>query len=195
MIPGQIVKECADPFHDTVDEKTKGALGEALVKSYFEYAGWAVESTGIESVVDHLMQAARFSTGDLAALPDFLVSKTAGSPMNPNVTRSLGQAFYVEVKTWRQWGAYEGAPVDLNKYARFGTVLIVWVGPEEIRGLWLTAPAPGARAARNPGSVYAAEFVALATVGEVQIQHCQNDACERNLRKRFRTLAQLIAAM
>ena len=186
----------ADPhgkgFHgdDSVGRSVKGCLGQALVQKYFQYAGWAVAPTGVESVVDHVMHLGQVDLGDVARLPDFMVSKAAGSATNPT-THPLGQAFYVEVKTHAQW-----RPMDCSRYTKFGHVLLVWVGPNGLRGVWLSRPAGEANAtvARSAASVDEADFQRLASVGGVWLRHCADTACEQRVREQFDRLAIQVAA-
>lgn len=171
----------------------KGALGQSLVQKYFEYAGWAVTATGIEAVVDHIMQQQGLKRGDLGELPDLIVSKVAGSRNNP-LSHPLGQAFYVEIKTWAKW--QEG--VNLSTYSKYGTVLVVWVSPEGLRGTWLAKP-PGEgmrpTVAKDPKCVLASDFAKLALVGSVAIQHCRDSSCQKRMREEFDTAAKTLAEL
>lgn len=181
-------------FAGSVTTNAKGALGQSLVQKYFEYAGWAVSPTGIESVVDHLMHHRGLDRGDLGKLPDLVVSKVAGLRTNPK-SHPLGQAFYVEVKTWARWPDGER---DLSRYSKFGTVLVVWVSPEGLQGTWLSKP-PGDNTkpvvAGDARKVLASDFTKLAFVGSVALQHCRETSCERRLREEFDAVAKALAAL
>lgn len=178
---------CNDTFHVELSKTTKGTLGEALVQTYFEYAGWAITPTGVEDVVDHLMQQAEVNKGDLGSLPDFIVSKVAGSKRNPG-TQRLGQAFYVEVKTWTHWRPDQ----DFSRYRKWGNVLLVWVSPAGLRGAWISRPGT-----QDTGPVFinADGFSDLAKVGIVQITHCATLQCQRDLRAHFNKLSTAIATL
>jgi hypothetical protein len=181
---------CDDRFHQKVRENVKGALGEALVQKYFEYAGWAVTPTGIEDAVRHLGQEKDVDKGDLASLPDFIVSKVAGSRRNPG-THELGQAFYVEVKTWSTWPA---GGQDVSPYRRWGNVLLVWVSPKGLKGAWIVRP--GAAATPGPIRLAPDAFRDLASVGVVHIRHCGAPGdCEGSMRDEFNSLAVAIASL
>jgi hypothetical protein len=174
-------------------KNVKGALGQALVQKYFEYAGWATAPTGIESVVDHLMHQQDTKRGDLRNLPDLIISKVAGS-LGSTLSHPLGQAFYVEVKTWAKWPE-QGR--NLEAYTKFGTVLVVWVSPEGLRGTWLSKPptpeGSRPRVAKDPQCVLESDFTKLELVGSVAIQHCPDSSCQRRLREEFDTEAKILA--
>jgi hypothetical protein len=126
---------CREIFHQNVPNNAKGALGEALVAQYFEYAGWAVTRTGVENVVSHLAHLRQLDRGSLGNIPDMLVMKAAGGPAKAQ-KHPLGQAVYVEVKTWKTWN--EG-DLDFSRYREFGDVILVWISPEGLKGTWLSS--------------------------------------------------------
>lgn len=161
-------------------------MGEALVKEYFEFAGWTVVRSGIESVGPQLLRHGEVDAGELATMPDLLLVKTAGSATNPS-THGVGQALYVEVKTWRDWAHAE----NLERYRKFGTVLLVWVSPRGLLGAWLTRPdgAGSPRAVRDPARVVADDFGPLETVGALSLRHCAERGCESVLREKFHAMA------
>jgi hypothetical protein len=171
----------------------KGSVGQALVERYFEYAGWSAARTGVETVVDHLMQQRDLDKGELNRLPDLIVSKVAGSSMNP-ATHPLGQSFYVEVKTWTEWPA-DGA--DLSDYTRFGTVMVVWVSPKGLMATWLTHPGGLGNPAvvADPKAVISGDFRGMAAVGLVSFEHCQDDACESRQRAAFDGMAKALSML
>ena len=185
----------ANGFHaaGSASKSAKGAFGQALVQKYFEYAGWSVSHTGVESVVDHIMQQLDMDKGELNRLPDLIVSKIAGSPASP-LTHPLGQSFYVEVKAWATWPK---SGSDMSAYNRFGTVLVVWVSKDGLLGTWLSDPGTGGNLAlaNNSSKVMEADFRPLAAVGGISLQHCTDDDCERRLRGSFKSMATAVAEL
>jgi hypothetical protein len=164
---------------------TKGALGQALVKEYLMCGGWAVAASGIQDVVDHLHGDKTIDKGDLGSLPDFIITKVAGSKGNPS-SHELGQAFYVEVKTHAKWIAR-----DYSTYTRWGEVLLVWVSPKGLRGTWLMRPANGDQVRL----VKEADFIELHRVGRVSVKHCDSPDCQRDLRGFFDAASAVLAAL
>ncbi|MHB1260297.1 MAG: hypothetical protein ACYC2H_01135 [Thermoplasmatota archaeon] len=188
MMPTPVVQatDCRNGFHTYVGRNAKARLGEALVRHYFELAGWSVTPTGVEDVVDHLSSIPNVNRGDLSSLPDFLMARIA-SPRSDATPNRLGQAFYVEVKTHRRWPADE----DFSKYLRWGHVLMVWVSPQGLLGAWLSKP--GGESPK--GKLRPEDFQPLALVGTVSIGHCADSHCEARLRIYFDDLAKTLAEM
>ncbi len=175
--------ECERSLHRLADRTTKGALGEALVRRYFEAAGWAVSSSGIQAVVDHVGEGN--AKGDLAHLPDLVVSKLAGAATNPK-TQPLGQAFYTEVKTLARWPA-EPERKNFGRYHRWGRVLLVWVSPYGLQATWV--------ADGNNAVVEEADFRPIATVGIVSVRHCDDPDCQHELRQHYDAAAATLACL
>ena len=160
-------------------------MGQALVREFFEYAGWAVSQTGLEGVARHVLDK-DLDAGDLVSLPDLLVSKVADVDVSPG-TKPLGQSFYVEVKTLRKW-----SPGDFARYAKWGHVLLVWVGPEGLRATWISKP--GSERPRT-APVEESDFVPLPYVGVVSLVHCEDEACQSRTRRHFDDLGSKIAVL
>lgn len=180
--------ECLGRRHASVARKTKGSLGQALVREYFEFAGWAVMHSGLEGVADHILDM-DLDKGDLQSLPDLLVSKIAGSERNPS-THPLGQAFYVEVKTLKAWTKARNQ--DASRYAAWGNVLMVWVSPSGLLGAWI----PRAGASKDKTSILQeSDFKPLAQVGVVSIEHCNDEDCQRRTRRHFDALSKTLAGL
>lgn len=161
----------------------KGAVGQALVAKYFEFAGWSVQPTGLEAVIDHIMHRLDFKRGQTGDIPDLVVSQLAGSPVSPS-THPLGQSFYVEVKTRKRWPM---TGMDVSQYLKFGKVLLVWVGPLGVKGAWVS----------DSGGqvVHESDFKSIEHVGQVSLQHCTDDSCEAKLRAEFNRLSKELATL